>query len=161
MPGTGTRFAADAMLGSLSRKLRAFGFDTAYYRRGGDDGLIALAKNEGRVILSSDRVLVARASSSGIRAFLVEGRTDGRRIRSLLRSAEAEGMRVARGAPLCSLCNGALEVIGRKDAALSVPKSVLARHRLFFRCRVCGKHYWRGGHWKKLSGLQRAFEHGA
>ncbi len=33
---TGPRFVADAMLGSLARKLRIFGFDTLYFREGPD-----------------------------------------------------------------------------------------------------------------------------
>ena len=157
MPREGTRFAADAMLGSLSRKLRAFGFDTAYYRRGGDEGILQLAKEEGRVILTSDRALPARASSKGVRVLLVEGRTDGRRISSLLGAAKEAGITLKRGDPLCSVCNGALAVVSREEAASGVPPSVLQRHRLFLRCEVCGKLYWKGGHWKKLSGLERAF----
>ena len=152
-----SRFVADAMLGSLSRKLRAFGLDTAYYREGGDDGIIDLARDERRVILTSDGELFSRATSRGLRAILVQGSTDGRRIRSLLNSAKACGVAVNRGAPLCSVCNGALAIIPRRQAASGVPASVIRRHRLFFRCRSCGKYYWKGGHWKKLSNLERGF----
>lgn len=159
MPRGATKFAADAMLGSLSRKLRAFGFDTAYYRKGGDEGILELARAERRVILTSDRALLSRASSKAIPALLVEGTTDGRRISLLLKSARSAGIRVERGAPLCSLCNGDLVVVPREEAASGVPASVLRRHRLFFRCQRCGKFYWRGGHWKKLSNLERAFGH--
>jgi len=161
MRGTGTKFAADAMLGSLSRKLRAFGLDTAYYKKGADEGILRLARAEDRVILTSDRALFAMASSKAIPALLVEGRTDGSRISSLLRSAGAAGIHVERGSPLCSICNGELEAISRAQAASGVPAAILRRHRLFFRCKKCAKHYWRGGHWKKLSRLQRAFGHSA
>jgi hypothetical protein len=147
------------MLGSLARKLRAFGFDTTYYKEGGDEGIIGLAKAEGRVILTSDRSLGARARSKGVRIFMIEGRTDGRRISSLISSARAEEVPLERGNPLCSVCGGRLLVIPRKQAALSVPALVAARHRLFFRCMSCGRFYWRGAHWKKLSNLERAFGH--
>jgi hypothetical protein len=147
------------MLGSLARKLRAFGFDTAYYRAGGDEGIIGLARAEGRVILTSDRPLGARAKSKGVRVFMIEGRTDGRRISSLISSARAQGVPLERGDPLCSVCGGGLVVVPRKRAAFSVPALVAARHRLFFRCMSCGRFYWRGAHWKKLSNLERAFGH--
>jgi uncharacterized protein len=159
MPGRVTRFAADAMLGSLARKLRAFGFDAVYYNEGGDDALIRLARAEARVILTSDKTLVGRAFTRGVPALLVGGRTDGRRISSLLEGAEAAGVRIERGPPLCSLCNGRLVSVSRGDAASGVPASVLRRHRLFLRCTECGQFYWRGGHWKKLSNLERAFGH--
>ena len=161
MRAKGTRFAADAMLGSLCRKLRAFGFDTVYYRQGGDEGMMKLARAEDRVILTSDRALFKRASARAIPALLIEGKTDGRRISSLLRSAREARVRIERGPPLCSACDGDLEVIPPLAAASGVPASVLRRHRLFFRCENCGKYYWRGGHWKKLSNLQRAFGHSA
>jgi len=159
MPGRLSKFAADAMLGSLARKLRAFGFDTAYYSRGGDEGLITLAKAESRVILTSDGALIGRAASKGVPALLVSGRTDGRRISSLLGGAKAARIRVERGPPLCSLCNGKLVPVPREEAAPQVPASVLRRHRLFLVCTECGQFYWRGGHWKKLSNLERAFGH--
>jgi uncharacterized protein with PIN domain len=161
MPDRVSRFAADAMLGSLARKLRAFGFDTAYFNQGSDEGLIHLAIAEARVILTSDKKLIGRAASKGVPALLIEGRTDGRRIPSLLSAAKAAGIRVERGPPLCSLCNGDLVSVPRENAASRVPASVLRRHRLFLRCTECGHFYWRGGHWKKLSNLERAFGHRA
>ena len=154
-----TRFLADAMLGSLARKLRAFGFDTTYYASGGDEGMIKHAGAERRVILTSDKVLFARATSVRLPALLIEGKTDGRRISSLLRKARAARVLIRRGAPLCSLCNGELARVSRKEASSMVPASVWRRHRLFFHCLKCGQSYWRGGHWKKLSGLERAFGH--
>src|SRR5262245_6299021 len=49
-----TRFACDAMLGSLARWLRAAGYD-AFWREGIDDReLVRLAQAEGRTLLSSD-----------------------------------------------------------------------------------------------------------
>lgn len=147
------------MLGSLARKLRAFGFDTAYYREGRDDGVIELARAEGRVVLTSDRLLHARVHARGLRSLILSGRTDGERISSLLRSAEVAGITLVRGAPLCSLCGGALEPMGRMNVIPLVPATVVRRHRFFLRCEVCGKVYWKGGHWKKLRRLERAFGH--
>ncbi|HVB95073.1 MAG TPA: Mut7-C RNAse domain-containing protein [Nitrososphaerales archaeon] len=40
------RFIADAMLGSLARKLRIFGFDTSYFSDGRDIELEDLARKE-------------------------------------------------------------------------------------------------------------------
>ena len=56
-----TRFVADAMLGSLARKLRALGFDTAYYKSGDDLGIITLAARSSRIILTADRSLASLA----------------------------------------------------------------------------------------------------
>lgn len=149
------RFVADAMLGSLARKLRIFGFDTLYFREGGDDALRALARREKRTILTSDAALFELSRGEGVRAYLVEGRTDRERLISVQRQAPGTSFRMARGsASRCAVCNGELELLRRRDAAaLAVPPKALARHRLFYRCTVCSRLYWHGGHWERLRRL--------
>ena len=150
-----TKFVADAMLGSLARKLRAFGFDTSYFREGEDADLLALASTEGRVVLTSDRSLVERARARRLPALLITGKEDSGRIASLREAARAGRVNLVRGPPLCSVCNGKLEVLAKSNVAGRVPLPVEKRHRLFFRCMDCGRYYWRGGHWKKLRWLER------
>ena len=140
------------MLGSLARKLRAFGFDTTYYRAGDDRGLLAAAHEEGRVVLTSDRGIAA--GSHRARVILVVGSSDSKRLSSLSEGAKSLGIGLFPGDSRCSLCNGALSRIERSKARGSVPDPVAARHRLFFRCESCGRFYWRGGHWKKLRSLR-------
>ena len=150
------RFVADAMLGSLARKLRIFGFDTLYFGEGGDPELEALAKKERRVILTSDKRLFARSERNGLRAILVEGTTDRAKLRSVARqSGSAMTLRLGKGrASRCAVCNGELVVIGRRDAAATdIPSKVMARHRLFYACRSCSRFYWRGKHWERLRRL--------
>jgi len=144
------------MLGSLARKLRIFGFDTSYFAEGGDLELEALARRERRVILTSDKGLFARSAGRGLKAILIEGKTDGARLRSIARqfgpgmSLRLGGGRVSR----CAVCNGELELIGRTEAvAGGIPPKVLARHRLFYVCRSCSRYYWRGKHWDRLRRL--------
>jgi uncharacterized protein with PIN domain len=153
-----TRFITDAMLGSLTRKLRALGFDATYYREGDDCGLVEAAAREGRLILTSDRGVAALGAARGVRAFLLGGRSDGERVSALAKAFEASGTPLVRGAPLCSLCGGELEGVRRAEVAGRVPPSVAARHRLFYRCASCGQLYWRGSHWKKLRSLARRLD---
>jgi len=145
------------MFGSLARKLRAFGLDTAYHREGGDEGIMFTARREGRIILTADRALHARAEAAGVPSFILTGRTDRGRILSLLASAKVSGVRVIRGGRLCSLCGARLVTSERRLVERLVPAPVARRHRLFYVCVSCGKVYWRGSHWKKLSALERAF----
>ncbi len=153
-----TRFVADAMLGSLCRKLRALGFDTSYYKAGNDSGIITLAHAQKRVILTSDRSLAALATSKRLSVILVAGKSDGERISAMSRAAAASGTRLVRGDPLCSLCGCELATLRRIDVSDEVPPAVISRHRDFYRCRGCGHLYWRGSHWKKLRSLSRRLE---
>jgi hypothetical protein len=151
----GTAFIADAMLGSLARKLRALGFDTTYYRSGDDVGLIELAAREDRVILTSDRSLAARSAKRRLKVILLTGGNDSARVRALARAARPAGITLVAGDPLCSICGGGLRRLSKKEVTGHVPASVEGRHRFFFKCPVCGQIYWRGSHWKKLRLLAR------
>ncbi len=156
--GRPTRFIADAMLGSLARKLRALGFDTTYYRQGDDAGILQLAAAEQRIVLTADRSLVERARAAKILALPLTGNKDSRRVASLVEHARSSGLRLRRGESLCSICGGKLETLNREEVSGKVPPSVERRHRLFYRCVGCGRYYWKGSHWKKLRWLQRILE---
>ena len=152
-------FIADAMLGSLARKLRIFGFDTLYVDGGDDAELEALSRRERRIILTADRRLVGHAELTGVRVILVDGRTDRARLRSVLRRAGVSpSMLGARAASRCAVCNGELATIARREAAEGVPPKVFARHRLFFRCASCCRLYWRGKHWDRLRSLSNSLK---
>jgi uncharacterized protein len=153
-----TKFAVDAMHGSLARKLRALGFDSAYYKSGSDEGMIEMATREGRLIVSSDRTLVARATSRGTPAILLTGRSDGTRLGEISEGASKLGISLKRGGSLCSLCGGELRSLSKEDVSGFVPPSVESRHRLFYRCATCGQIYWHGGHWKKLRSLAKRLQ---
>ncbi|MDG6985735.1 MAG: hypothetical protein JRM73_03205 [Nitrososphaerota archaeon] len=157
-PKPRVRFVADAMLGSLVRKLRAFGFDTTYYRAGDDAGLMRAAAREGRLILTSDRALAERCRSRGLGVVMLDQQSDGARLSALARGCGAIGIELVKGAPFCSLCGGGLAPLGKAEVEPKVPPSVYARHRLFFRCMSCGQIYWRGTHWKKLMSLARRLD---
>ena len=147
--------AADAMLGSLARKLRAMGFDVFYFKEGEDRALISLCLDQGRTLLTSDRALFSIASRRKVNAILVQGRTDSERISSMARSAESDRSPLVPGLSRCSLCNGRLEKVPRPLAGGLPPPGVLVRHRDFFRCVACGRIYWKGSHWKKLMSMKR------
>jgi len=153
-----TRFIADAMLGSLARKLRAFGFDATYYKDGDDAGLLRLSLRDDRIILTADRSLAARADSKGIRTLVLVGDSDRERLGSLVHGATAAGVSLVRGDPLCSLCGGELRRVKKNEISGEVPPSVRRRHRLFFQCESCGQIYWRGSHWKRLMSLARQLD---
>ncbi len=149
-----TKFVADAMLGSLSRKLRIFGFDVTYYNRGGDSEIMEIANSERRILISSDQDLISKAQSADLPALLVSGTTDSSRIVSLASAAKDAGIELVRGEAMCSVCGGSLLQLERKEVSGRVPPLVFESHRLFFVCGTCGRYYWRGSHWKKLRWLE-------
>lgn len=147
-------FIVDAMLGSLARKLRIFGFDTKYHKDGSDRELLDHAREEGRAIITSDRKLGEAALARGLRVFVVIGGSDRARILSLVEQARTLGILLTPGEPLCALCNGILSEEKRAKMKGRLPPKLLAKHRAYYVCNNCGKVYWHGSHWARLRRLE-------
>lgn len=148
-PAAPPRFIADAHLGGLAHQLRMAGFDTLY-DNGFDDGHIeAVGAAEARIILTRDRDLLKR------RAVL-----DGCYVRALKPAAQFKELverfglaRHARPFTLCLHCNAPLHPVARAAVAGRVPPAVWAEQTEFSTCRRCGRIYWKGSHWKRMSAL--------
>ena len=54
------------MLGNLAKKLRVLGYDSKYFSSIEDDKLIAIAKNEKRIILTKDAQLTKIAEKQNV-----------------------------------------------------------------------------------------------
>ncbi|MGI0080017.1 MAG: Mut7-C RNAse domain-containing protein [Nitrososphaerales archaeon] len=135
------KFLVDGMLGSLSTKLRILGFDTVYDKESSDLKLLEIAKQSGRILLTSDHELLLRAKRSQVICIAVYQRSEPERLAELF--SQLGLLKIdSVGPSRCSLCNGKLEdeesdVLGRK----------------VYKCNECGKKYWRGAHWEKLEAL--------
>lgn len=136
------RFLCDAMLGSLARWLRFFGYDTAFLGPEMDDEEVAArAREEDRWLLTRDRELAA----VGPRTLLVRcADVESQLVEVFIRL----GLRPAPdlGASRCGECNGRLEPVGRDQVSRAVPPYVLATAGRFRRCSGCGRVYWPGTH---------------
>ncbi|MCK7525684.1 MAG: Mut7-C RNAse domain-containing protein [Ignavibacteriales bacterium] len=82
-------FVADCMLGRLAKWLRILGFDVLYFSKAEDPDLVAIARREGRVLLTRDTGLIERTARRPDRLFVRSDRLGGpgrpgpRRIRAL------------------------------------------------------------------------------
>lgn len=159
-------FLADAMLGSIARKLRIFGFDTIYMAHANDDEILKIGIEQDRVILTADKELFKRIVKVGARGVLVSGgASELEDLVNILTKSEIASVNMNGIGSRCSVCNGPLEERtsdqvknedGNDDEDLDVvPDRVIARHNQFFQCTACGKIYWEGGHLKRIRALVR------
>lgn len=139
------RFLADEMLIRLARLLRAAGYDTAMApARTPDQVLLEIARAEGRILLTRDRRLAARAAPNSL---LVSGRgavEEARRIAEHLSLDWAH-------APFtrCVMDNAALAEASPAEIA-RMPPQAQALPGPFRVCPVCGRLYWPGSHVKRI-----------
>ncbi|MFH2111973.1 MAG: Mut7-C RNAse domain-containing protein [Candidatus Bathyarchaeota archaeon] len=148
------RFLVDSMLGSLSRWLRITGFDAEYRRDAADEDLIDEAIATGRVLLTRDKVLAARAAKRGVQVVLVEGEHD---VEQLGMVASALSLELEVSESRCPKCNGCLERAEKSMLTDQVPEASLNAFDEFWVCRECGSVFWRGSHWDQIrSTLEKA-----
>jgi uncharacterized protein with PIN domain len=138
------KFVADEMLGSLSRWLRIMGYDTAYEKDMEDMEILRLAEREKRMLLTRDKDLVRRARKSG---FLVEDDDLSAQLRQV---SDALDLKLDESLTRCTLCNGGLEIVSPEAVRDRVPIGALESNDEFYRCRKCGKIYWKGSHWDNI-----------
>ncbi|MEM2873013.1 MAG: Mut7-C RNAse domain-containing protein [Nitrososphaerales archaeon] len=145
------RFVVDGMLGSLARKLRIYGFDVLYDAEILDESILAIAKNEDRIILTSDKALHNKALLNELKSILLSEEEDEDRIVAVFRNFGLKPELNPKNSR-CPLCNGDIEEVD-KNRLKNVPESILEKHDHFYSCMKCGKVYWIGSHWLRLRKL--------
>jgi hypothetical protein len=153
------KLACDAMCGGLARWLRILGVDASYTPAIEDAQLVAHARNEGRVVLSSDGKLFERRE-------FTTGVVRGLRMPvGLRRRAQVEWLvrelHIEPGFPRCAACNGELEIVSAAEVGDVVPARSLIWAAEFYRCRVCAHVFWKGTHWRRIDAVRAALEHSA
>ncbi len=140
------RFLCDAMLGSLARWLRLFGYDTLFCEPGLPDRDLALrAREEGRWLLTRDRELAA----TGPKTLMVRGAGLEAQLEEVFLRLDLSPPPDLEGAR-CAECNGELEPVPAEAVAEVVPPHVRRTSPRFSRCRRCERVYWPGSHSERI-----------
>ncbi|MEU6426472.1 Mut7-C RNAse domain-containing protein [Microbispora sp. NPDC046973] len=141
------RFVLDVHLGTLARRLRLVGLDTAYRNDMDDNALIEQANAEDRVLLTQDRGILRRRSL-WLGAYVRGARPDDQFLDVLdrFRPPLAPWTR-------CTACNGRLAQVGKAEVEDALQPGTRRSYDEFARCRACGRIYWHGAHGGSLSAV--------
>lgn len=148
-------FLADAMLGTVARKLRIFGFDTLYIKDINDDDLLKIGIAQKRIILTCDKELFKRIIKVGTPGVLLEGSNDLEDIVHALSKHGVYSINFDTVSSRCSSCNGVLSKENCEQVRKYVHPNVIKWHKDFFRCENCSKIYWEGSHISGIRSLAR------
>lgn len=157
-PKNDVMFVADAMLGSVARKLRIFGFDTLYVAHADDTAILEIAIKQSRVILTSDKEFFKRIVKSSARGVLVDSGSELDTLVHILSKNGISRINVDGIGSRCAVCNSPLEVRSPAQVKQDIPEKVIESHREFFQCVECGKVYWNGSHLSRIRVLARRIE---
>ena len=146
-PVPAARFVLDVHLGTLARRLRLLGIDTAYANDRDDDELVEQANAERRILLTQDRGLLHRRKL-WLGAY-VRGTRPDEQLRDVL------GRFAPPLAPWtrCTSCNGMLSRVRKADVAPELPPGTRRSYDEFARCTDCGRLYWQGAHSARLAAI--------
>ncbi|MFF7051863.1 Mut7-C RNAse domain-containing protein [Streptomyces griseorubiginosus] len=148
VPGAPLRFLLDVHLGTLARRLRLLGVDTAYESTDiGDPALATRSATEKRVLLSRDRGLLHRRELwAG--AFVYSTRPDDQ-LHDVLDRFRPD----LRPWTRCTACNGLLRAATREEVADRLESGTQRSYDVFAQCQECGRPYWKGAHHEQLEAI--------
>ncbi|NBB89643.1 MAG: twitching motility protein PilT [Spirochaetes bacterium] len=147
------RFILDVHLGKLARLLRMLGFDTLYDNSWDDPEIVERGIAENRIILTRDVGILKRREVT--HGYLVRSDDPLDQAAEVLRrfdlSRRIEPFR------RCMACNGLIESVSPAEVLGVLSLKTREYYSEFYRCRSCGRVYWRGSHYEamleKIEGL--------
>ncbi len=142
------------MLGRLARYLRLLGHDISYPQPCPDALLVAMAQEEGRVLLTRDLGILERMGPAGGNPRVVVLRSE--KVSEQVAQLAAEGWLRNPGPPRCAACNRVLEDISSAEARHLVPPYTWCVHDRFLYCPGCNNVLWEGSHLERFRRLIEA-----
>jgi hypothetical protein len=141
------RFILDNHLGRLSRYLRLLGLDCLYDTSLEDGELAQISASEGRILLTRDRQLLMRSivtQGYSVRSMVVEAQLDEIFTRfHILNEIKPFGR--------CAECNTLLTLVEKAEIIDRLEPLTRQYFDDFHQCPKCGRIYWKGSHYFKLS----------
>jgi uncharacterized protein with PIN domain len=141
------RFVADTHLGKLARHLRMAGFDTLYGNDWDDERIVAISRAQRRTILTRDRAMLRRREVE--RGYCVRAVRSEEQLAEGVGRFQLEGL--VRPFTRCREDNAPLDEVAAEAVSDQVPEKVRALYTRFKRCPACGRVYWEGSHYDRMS----------
>ena len=154
------KFVVDHNVGKLARWLRLMGYDASFFDGSDDSELVAMAKAEGRVILSRDTHIMKRRliTSGQIRALLIDSDRPQKQIHQVVDTLGLDSR--FRPFTICLECNQPLVERAKDEVKELAPPYVFKTQSQFMQCPNCQRLYWRGTHWQAMTKKLESFKSG-
>jgi uncharacterized protein len=143
------KFIADIMLGKLARYLRMAGNDVLYFNNISDDEILHIAKDQDRIILTRDSLMLQRKDCKNgiISSSLIR---DDDFLEQLKQVKNDFSLNMAPLLSRCLKCNSLLEKVRKPELEGKIPPYVFKTQERFMYCAECSKYYWRGTHYDNI-----------
>ena len=143
------RFVLDGHLGRLAAYLRMLGFDTWYQNHVDDAVLAEISKEERRILLTRDQGLLKRSAVT--HGYWMRATVPGKQLREVIQRFDLQ--RLAQPFTRCLSCNGLLRTTPFDEVKDQLSENAARFYHEFWRCTACGKVYWPGSHYQRMTRL--------
>ncbi|RMD98151.1 MAG: twitching motility protein PilT [Calditrichaeota bacterium] len=143
------KFIADVHLGKLTHLLRLLGFDTLYRNHIDDERIARVSYQQKRILLTRDRNLLKRKCI--LLGYCLRSTQPEHQLRELWQRYPLK--KHAKPFSRCIVCNSPLVAVKKQQVINRLPPRVAKFQHEFSQCKGCGRVYWKGSHYKKLSGF--------
>jgi uncharacterized protein len=141
------RFVLDVHLGRLAAYLRMLGFDTLYQNSCTDERLAEISCHDRRILLTRDVGLLKRRSVT--HGYFLRANQPRQQLIEVVTRFDLR--RLAKPFSRCLRCNTLLTRANKDQVREQLPAEVARLHHEFLRCPDCGRAYWKGGHFRRMS----------
>lgn len=151
-------FLCDAGLGGLARWIRASGYLAIWIPDIDDDDLLVEGERLGAIILTTDSMLMERRvlRDNILPAVWVPPTlTMLEQLNLVFQELDLE-QRDSR----CMACGGELVEVEKEAVRDRIPPRTLKWLDEFYQCTQCGKLFWHGTHWQKITNRLKGYELG-
>jgi hypothetical protein len=143
------RFVLDIHLGRLAAYLRMIGFDTLYRNDYADEELAQISAHESRVLLTRDVGLLKRSLVTY--GYFTRETNPRRQLAEITRRYSL--LEEVTPFKHCMKCNGLLQSVSKDEVFDQLPSDTAQYYDVFHRCQSCGRVYWKGPHYQRMSEL--------
>ncbi|NBJ16934.1 MAG: hypothetical protein FNP40_15530 [Dehalobacter sp. 4CP] len=143
---TAPGFILDVHLGRLAKYLRLCGFDTLFSAFYEDREIIETARQENRIILTRDRLLLKAAGEA--RGYQVKSQYHDEQLREVFERFNLK--EYVNLFSRCISCNTRLEEVEKEVIADRLLADTRRYFSSFKRCPQCDRIYWEGSHYDNM-----------
>lgn len=142
------KYVADNHLGKLASYMRMAGFDTLYGKFQKNE-IVDISLAERRAILTRDVELLKNKRIT--HGYYVRAIEPEEQLKEVIRRFHLDGE--IKEFTRCMVCNNFLNQVEKQDILDELPLKVKEFKNEFTRCSNCGRIYWKGNHYTKMSEL--------
>jgi len=141
------KFIADCHLGKIAKYLRIFGFDTLYFQSIDDDDIVTIAKEQNRLVLTSDKELYQRVKH--LNGMYIQHADFLKQLKDIFNHYKLYDK--CKPLSRCIECNGTVKAVDKDEIECILKPKTSKYFDYFEKCEVCSKVYWHGDHYKNMS----------